>query len=81
MDNNEIMVNEKERKNMNETVKNWLINLYEKEIDESKTAISNECIWELGYNGEEPNPHTNNIRDIQEYINVLEEKIRELQTL
>ena len=71
---------------MNETVKNWLISLYEKEIKESKDAIFNERIWERGYNGEEPNPHTNNIRDIQEYVNVLEEyisvleeKIRELQ--
>ncbi len=69
----------KGEKNMSETVKNWLIHLYEKEIDESKATISNEHIWELGYNGGEPNPHTNNIRDIQEYISVLEEKIRELQ--
>ena len=64
---------------MSETVKIWLIRLYEKEINESKVAISNEHIWELGYNGKEPNPHTNNICDIQEYISVLEEKIRELQ--
>lgn len=64
---------------MSETVKIWLIRLYEKEINESKVAISNEHIWELGYNGKEPNQHANNICDIQEYISVLEEKIRELQ--
>lgn len=64
---------------MRETVKIWLIHLYEKEIIESRDTLSNEHIWELGYDGEEPNPHTNNIADIQEYITVLEEKIRELQ--
>lgn len=64
---------------MSEIVKFWLILLYEKEIDESKAAISYERLLKLVYNGEEPNPHTNNICDIQEYISVLEEKIRELQ--
>ena len=53
---------------------------YEKEIIESRGTLSNEHIGELGYDGEEPNPHTNNIADIiQEYITALEEKIKELQ--
>jgi hypothetical protein len=64
---------------MNEMIKFWLIQLYEKEINEYKAAISNEQMWELGYNGEEPNPHTNNICNILEYISVLEDKIKELQ--
>lgn len=64
---------------MNELIKIWLINMYKNEINESKASISNEHIWELGYNGEESNPHINNISNIQEYICILEEKIRELQ--
>lgn len=30
-------------------------------IREVQGTISNERIWELGYNGKEPNPHTQNI--------------------
>ena len=63
---------------MNETVKIWLEELYKKEIEEAKGAIENEHIWELGYDGEEPNPHTENIEVLKEYIEVLEEKLAEL---
>ena len=64
---------------MNETVKFWLEELYKKEIEEIKGTISNEHIWELGYDGEEPNPHTENIEVLKEYLEVLENKLEELK--
>ena len=33
---------------MNEMVKNWLIELYEREIKEALGSISNERIWLMG---------------------------------
>lgn len=64
---------------MNETVRFWLEELYKKEIDEIKGTISNEHLWELGYDGEDPNPHTENIEVLKEYLEVLEEKLGELK--
>lgn len=63
---------------MNEIVKVWLENLYKREIEEAKGTIKNEHLWELGYDGEEPNPHTENIETLKEYIKVLEEMLDEL---
>lgn len=64
---------------MNETIKTWLKTLYQNEIEEIKGTISNERIWELGYDGEEPNPHTENIEVLTEYLEVLEGKLEELK--
>lgn len=64
---------------MNETVKTWFEELYTKEIEEIKGTISNERLWELGYDGEEPNPHTENIETLKEYLEMLEEKLKELK--
>lgn len=65
---------------MNELVKIWLEELYTNAIEETKDTIKNERMWELGYNGKEPvNPHTENIRVLEEYIGVLEEKLQELR--
>ena len=64
---------------MNETIKNWLEELYKNEIEEIKGTIDNERIWELGYDGEEPNPYTENINILKEYLEVLEEKLEELK--
>lgn len=64
---------------MNEMVKFWFEELYKNEIEEIKTTIDNERMWELGYDGEEPvNPHTENIEVLKEYIEVLDEKLAEL---
>lgn len=63
---------------MSETVKIWLKVLYENEIKEIQGTISNEHLWELGYNGEEPNPHTENIEVLKEYLEVLESKLNEV---
>lgn len=64
---------------MNEMVKFWFENLYKNEIKNAKGTISNEHLWELGYDGEEPNPHTGNIEILHEYIEALEEKLEELK--
>ena len=64
---------------MSETVKIWLEELYTKEIEEIKGTISNEHLWELGYDGEEPNPHTENIEVLTEYLEVLKSKLEELK--
>lgn len=63
---------------MNDTVRFWLENLYKDEIEEVRGTIRSEQLWELGYSGEEPNPHTENIKMLREYIEVLEEKINEV---
>ena len=70
---------------MNETIKIWIENLenptveeIKKEIEEVKGTIRNEHLWELGYDGEEPmNPHTENIMILNEYLEVLEEMLKE----
>jgi hypothetical protein len=63
---------------MDETVKIWFQNLYSEEISEVQGAISNERIWEKGYDGKEPNPHTNNLKILYEYLQMLEDKLAEL---
>lgn len=70
---------------MNETVKIWLEELgnptaeeIKAEIEEVRVAISNEHLWELGYDGEEPyNPHTDNIIALMEYLEVLEDMLND----
>ena len=64
---------------MDEMVKFWLEQLYEDEIDNVKGSISNEHLWELGYDGEEPNPHSENIVRLMEYLEILEKKLEELK--
>jgi len=58
---------------MNEEIRLWLEELYKKEIEEVKGTIGNERLWELGYTGDEPNPHTENIAVLNEYMEVLAE--------
>ena len=67
---------------MNEIVKIWLEELdnstkeeIKTEIEEVKGTISNEHLWELGYDGQEPNPHTENIMVLMEYLEILEEML------
>ena len=70
---------------MNETVKIWIEELknptveeIKKEIEEVEGTIRNEHLWELGYDGEEPmNPHTENIMILNEYLEALEEMLKE----
>lgn len=65
---------------MNEMIKCWLEQLYANEIEDVKGTISNERLWEHGYDGKEPfNPHTENIAVLIEYIEVLEDLLEELK--
>ena len=64
---------------MTETKKIWLEELYTNENKEARETIKNEHLWELGYDGEELNPHTENIEVLKEYIKVLNEKLEELK--
>ena len=64
---------------MSEAVRIWFEELYIREINEIKGTIENERIWELGYDGEEPNLHTENIKTLTEYLEMLEEKLEELK--
>lgn len=52
-------------------VKDKLIEMVNSEIEELKCTIENEELWELGYNGEEPNPHTGNIKRLRVEITEL----------
>lgn len=59
---------------MNEMHKVWLTQLFDKEIKEELGAIKNEKLWNLGYEGEPTeNPHPENIKLRQEYIDILKE--------
>ena len=59
---------------MNEMVKNWLIELYEREIEEIKGTISNNRLCILGAaNEEEERMFIQNEMDMREYLEVLEE--------
>ena len=77
----------------NETVQIWLDDLVERtgcdtvdqltreeilaEVEEVRGTISNERIWELGYDEEEPiNPHTENIMVLVEYLEVLDDMLK-----
>ena len=57
---------------MNEMVKNWLIELYEREIKEALGSISNERTWLMGSNvWEEEKMHLDNMTNLNEYITTL----------
>ena len=44
-------------------------------------TISNEHLWELGYDGDEPNPHSDNIVMYMQYLNVLERLKEQAKTM
>ena len=57
---------------MNEIVKNWLIELYEREIKDTLGSISNERIWLIGSDvWEEKKMHLDNMANLNEYITTL----------
>lgn len=57
---------------MNEMVKNWLIELYEREIKEALGSISNERTWLMGSDmWEEEKMHLDNMTNLNEYITTL----------
>ena len=59
---------------MNEMIKFWLTNLYDREIEEIKGTISNNRLCILGAaNEEEERMFIQNEMDMREYLEVLEE--------
>lgn len=57
---------------MNEIVKNWLTELYERKIEEALGSISNERIWLMGADGwEEEKMHLDNMANLNKYIATL----------
>ena len=65
---------------MNEMVKNWLIELYEREIEEALGSISNERIWLMGTNVlEEEKMHLDNMANLNEYITTLKTLLNDIK--
>lgn len=57
---------------MSEMVKNWLIELYEREIKEALGSISNERLWLMGSDvWEEEKMHLDNMANLNEYTTTL----------
>lgn len=65
---------------MTETIKNWLTQLYEREIKESLSSISNERIWMMGTNvWEEEKMHLDNMENLNEYIVTLKTLLNDIK--
>ena len=65
---------------MNETIRLWLKQLYEEGIEEAKATIANERLWANGMDDEEvAQVHLGNIVQLEEYIQILSDKIAELE--
>lgn len=65
---------------MNEMIKNWLTELYENEIEETKVAISNENLWILGSETkEEEQMHLDNMENLNEYIVTLKTLLNDIK--
>lgn len=72
MENENILYNDDIIKVWSEECKSRIINMLDQEINEIPGTIKNEHLWELGYDGEDPNPHTQNIENLKEYRKRLE---------
>lgn len=65
---------------MTEMIKFWLTELYENEIDETKTTISNENLWMLGSETkEEEQMHLDNMANLNEYIATLKTLLNDVK--
>lgn len=65
---------------MNEMVKNWLIELYEREIEEAQGTISNEKLWMLGSETKEQEQmHLDNMANLNEYITTLKTLLNDIK--
>ena len=62
-------------------IKRRLILLFDVEIADVEMTISNEHLWELGYEGDEPNPHSGNIVMYMQYLNALEQLKEQAKTM
>lgn len=65
---------------MNETIKTWLINMFDSEIKEARAAIDNENTWADGSpDAETKAMHLANVETNKEYIRELELMKRETE--
>ena len=65
---------------MSDIVKQWFIQLYEKELESVKGAISNERLWQKGADSiEQATMHEQNIVDLLEYENELMKRLESLK--
>ena len=65
---------------MNEIVKNWLIELYEREIEEALGSISNKRNWLMGTDVlEEEKMHLDNMANLNEYITTLKTLLNDIK--
>lgn len=65
---------------MSEMVKNWLIELYEREIKEAIGSISNERIWLMCTDvWEEEKMHLDNMANLNEYITTLKTLLNDIK--
>ena len=65
---------------MNEMIKHWLIELYEREIEETQGTISNENLWMLGSETkEEEKMHIDNMANLNEYVATLKTLLNEIK--
>lgn len=62
-------------------IKRRLIHLFDGEIAVVGMTVSNEHLWELGYDGDEPNPHSGNIVMYMQYLDVLERLKEQVKTM
>lgn len=57
---------------MTENQKEWLLKMFEKEIEEIEDTINNERLWALGSNdATDQQCHINNITELKGYIDIL----------
>lgn len=65
---------------MNAIVKNWLTQLYEREIKEALGSISNERIWMMSTDvWEEEKMHLDNMENLNEYIATLRTLLNDIK--
>lgn len=65
---------------MSENIKNWLIDLYETEIKETRGNISNIKLWLCGsLTEEEWFEHTQYLEELEEYVTVLTDRKNKLE--
>lgn len=65
---------------MNEMIKHWLTELYEREIEDTQSAISNENIWMLGSETKEDEQmHIDNMANLNEYVATLKTLLNEIK--
>lgn len=65
---------------MNEMIKYWLMELYEREIDDTQGTISNEKLWMLGSETKEQEQmHLDNMANLNEYITTLKTLLNDIK--